>query len=425
MRKILLITGTPARTDTNIGKTLMTLFADFDRTELAQLYFNPEIPNADMCSEYYQICEKQMVKSLLGIRSSCGSTVEPVLAGKKAARPESNPLFLTKYKGNVLMRISREIIWNISHWKNNSLKEWLAQVRPDVIFSIMQDTNAATKAVTWAARYTGCPVVLFVTDDYYHDQMTGWNPARKVYYGKRQKLNLQLSNYVKSLVGCSEKATAFFGKTLNIRRVQTIYTPSSTAYLALPYREQSDDDVVRIRYFGNLGLERWRTLRELGKCIQGLNRDKRKAILEVYSSVTDPVIIKELTIDNGCSFQGWVCGDEYMRLLQEADVVTHVESFNEDMIRRTWISISTKIADYLGAGKCILSIGPEKLASIDHVKDVACTVFKLEELPSQVACLVDSAAVRTEYQKKARKLAQEKHNIEHIKKQMRCLIEGI
>ena len=59
-KKVLLITGIPVRTDTNTGKTLQTLFADFGSDELAQIYFSPQSPNTNMCSAYYRLCEKHI-----------------------------------------------------------------------------------------------------------------------------------------------------------------------------------------------------------------------------------------------------------------------------------------------------------------------------------------------------------------------------
>lgn len=55
----------------------MTLFSDFKLSELMQLYFTPETPNTDVCSNYYQINEKQMIKSVFGIRKNrCGGAVQ-------------------------------------------------------------------------------------------------------------------------------------------------------------------------------------------------------------------------------------------------------------------------------------------------------------------------------------------------------------
>ena len=116
-------------------------------------------------------------------------------------------------------------------------------------------------------------------------------------------------------------------------------------------------------------------------------------------------------------------GEEYLSLLQSADIAVHVESFDEKMIRRTWVSISTKIADYLGAGKCILAIGPEEIASIAHIKEAACVVNQLDELHGKVELLVENSQQRDVLQKKARFLAKKEHDIEAIKRQMRQILE--
>lgn len=197
----------------------------------------------------------------------------------------------------------------------------------------------------------------------------------------------------------------------------------------MPYKKQKNQDNVKIRYFGNLGLGRWKILRELGRAVSAINAEQTmntgcvKAMLEVYSSVTDPDIIEALTIENGCEYKGWVYGKEYLSLLQDADVAVHVESFEEAMIRRTWVSVSTKIADYLGAGKCILAIGSKELASIDHIKDAAYVVDSLDSLRDKVIKLISDAALREEKQKKARELAMKEHDISKIRLEVRRILE--
>jgi hypothetical protein len=424
--KVLIISGIPIRNDTNSGKTLQTLFAGFNSSELSQLYFSPQIPNVNMCSSYYQIYEKQMVQSFFGIvKSRCGVIVTPALNGEKTKKPEENALLLTKNKSAIHIRLAREIVWSLTKWKNNNFKSWLKRENPDVIFAVMHNTNGATKAVNWVAKETGCKIVLFVTDDYYHDPENSTNILRKSYYKKRKRLNQEMSTNISTLIGCSGKITDYFANTLKISGlVKTVYTPSAPNYLNLPYKEQNQDGIVKLRYFGNLGLGRWQILKTLGMTIKAINADGEKAILEIYSSDTDPETRKELTIENGCVYKGWVYGEEYFNLLQSADVAVHVESFDEKNIRRTWGTVSTKIADYLGAGKCILAIGSLQLASIDHIKDVACVVSDLGILKSSIEGLIADSSERAEMQDRARALAMKDHNIEEIKVQIRQLLEA-
>lgn len=422
--KVLIISGVPIRTDTNSGKTLKNLFSDFAPEELSQLYFSPETPNTDLCGDYYRVCEKQMLKSCFGLRrSKCGGVATPVQTGEIAVNPERNPLVLTKNKRAIHIRLARELVWSLTHWKNAGLKAWLKKQNPDVILAVMQDTNGATKAIRWVARQTGCPVVYYITDDYYNDPENSGHFLRKRYFRKRQRLNKALSGSVRAVTGCSGKMTDYFRKELNIPTGEPVFTPSNPAYLALPAHDQKPGGVVTIRYFGNLGLGRWQQLKNLGTVIQKINRGGQKAILEVYSSDRDPNTHRELTIENGCVFKGWVHGEEYLSLLQSADIAVHVESFDESMIRRTWGSVSTKIADYLGAGKCVLAIGSPELASIEHLQDVACVISDLEKLEEQLTALIEDPARREKLQCKARELAIRCHDLDTIGTQVRTILE--
>ena len=202
-----------------------------------------------------------------------------------------------------------------------------------------------------------------------------------------------------------------------------MYTPSGSQYLQLPLRKQINSDIVGIRYFGNLGLGRWEVLKMIGLALKDINKDGIKAELEIYSSLTDPKIIKALNIPGASQFKGWTYGEEYLQLLQDADIVVHVESFDQINIRRTWGSISTKIADYLGAGKCILAIGSKELASIDHIKDASFVVDDLEMLKEKLLMLISDIDLRTSLQEKARQLAKEKHDIVKIQSEVKNLLE--
>lgn len=423
--KVLILSGVPIRTDTNSGKTLQTLFSGFAKNELAQLYFSPEKPNIDMCESYYQICEKQMLKSCFGLlKNRCGGTVVPSAAGAERNKTERNALKLTKNKRTIFVRLARECVWSITHWDNAKLKMWLQQEKPDVIFAIMQDTNGAIKALRSIAKATNCKIILYITDDYYNDPENSRNFLRKLYYKQRKNLYADIKKSLCAVIGCSEKITAYFKAQLQFEGpTATVYTPAAAMYTCLPYKTQDQNSLVTIRYFGNLGLGRWQLLKQLGLTVQKINSGGKKAILEVYSSDMDPDTHKALTIENGCIYKGWVHGQEYYALLQNADIAVHVESFEQENIRRTWGSISTKIADYLGAGKCILAIGPLALASIDHIQEVSCVVSDLTDLQSKLETLILDAEKRTELQLQARSLANRAHDLKSTKMYVRCIVQ--
>lgn len=94
----------------------------------------------------------------------------------------------------------------------------MEEEKPNVIFTIMYDTNEATKAVKWIADQYHIPVVMFITDDYCHDPEESGNIMRKWYYNTRQKLNRQLETVCNSVIECSQKAENHFAETLRILR---------------------------------------------------------------------------------------------------------------------------------------------------------------------------------------------------------------
>lgn len=412
--KVLIISGIPFRNDTNLGKTLSTLFSSFSSNELVQLYFSPQTPNVKACASYYQINEKQLFRSFFGlIEKRCGKIIFGKDVSGADAGAEANPSAILALRQHILIPIFRDLLWCVSKWKSRKLNRWLDENKPDVVFCILPGSVKSCRIMDYVARRYNSPIVLFVTDDYYNDHELHPGILRRWYYQWLQKSIDKMAFQVKRVVGCSELAAKEFGEKYDVP-YEVIFTPSGAEYVSMKTHPQTDTHPVVFRYFGNLGLERWKPLVELGHAIAAYNNGDQKAILEVYSNRRYPDAIAQLDISNGCVFKGWVQGDDYMKLLQEADVAVHVESFSEEMCRRTRLSVSTKIADYLGAGKCILVIGREDLASVQHVQDVAHVVNNIEDLKEKLGILIENGDYRQQLSNKARDLAIEQHSIKEI-----------
>ncbi len=419
-KKVLVITGTSFRVDTNNGKTLRALFSKFSPDELAQIYFSPEVPNCADCSSYYRVCEKQLVKSFFGlIGKRCGGEVQCDPKNKKAER-YSTGLVLNKGKTSLLLL--RELLWDMSHWKNRNLKTWLDRVNPTAIFAFLPGNKKTAKFISWVAKRYGCKVVMLATDDHYNDYTINPSYIRKLRYRRMQKAIDRIAQYSDIMLGCSELTAKEYGERFGLP-YEAVFTPSAKEFLDMPSKEQGDTPVV-FRYFGNVELERWKVLAALGNAIKDYNGGEQKAKLEVYTSLADKEIIDALTIDGACEYKGFVQGEEFYSLVQSADVAVHAESFSPEMMRYTRLSVSTKIADYLGAGKCILAIGSDTLASVVHITPVSATVNKLEDLPSAVEKLMESPELRAELQDKARALSEKEHNSERIGIRMRKILLG-
>ena len=72
--KVLIVSHNCFSTTQNMGKTLMSLFSEFKKEELMQLYFYPSVPNVDVCDSCYRITDNDALHSILK-RKSCGKEV--------------------------------------------------------------------------------------------------------------------------------------------------------------------------------------------------------------------------------------------------------------------------------------------------------------------------------------------------------------
>lgn len=419
--KILIISGLPFRTDTNLGKTLRALFASFKGDEIAQLYFSPQLPLDEKCNEYFQINEKQLLRSAFGLFSNkCGQRIQSGTKKNAECIHKNSPQW-TRKKTSTLIKIARDFLWDLSLWKNKKLKHWLDDIQPNLIFMVFPDTKKSAKIASWIAKRYSCPILLYVTDDYYRDTTLKKSLLRKLYYKSyHNAIRKMMSNVVK-IIGCSELAAKEYGERFKINYT-TIYTPAPRASFSLALKSRIGNPLV-FRYFGNLGLNRWKTLNQLALILKEINKDEVKAVLEVYSAFDPSEEIKKgLNIENASSFRGAVFGEDYYQLLQNTDVAVHVESFDQDMMERTRLSISTKIADYLGAGKCILAIGDKGLASIQHLENKAVVVHDLNSLKEKVELLIEDQNMIINLERQARKNAEASHNSENISRDLKTLL---
>lgn len=411
-KNILVISGVPFRNDTNLGKTLCTLFSKVPKENLVQIYFSPLKPNVDVCKTYYQIDERQLLKSIFGLqRKKCGKIYKGGIDDKGLSVKQAYKV--AHIKDNTSLIMARDIIWKLYNWKNKCLKCWLDDFSPEAIFFILPDNVKNAKFAKWVSERYNAPVVLFVTDDYYHDNGSNKSLYIRNRYKKLQKAVLNLGPRISKVVGCSKMASEEFGSILNAP-FETILTPADKRFLAFPLKEQSPEGEVVLRYFGNLGLNRWLILEKIGHALSNLRKKGCKAHLEIFSNISDEERIKRLNIDDACFYKGWIQGEDFDKALQSTDIAIHVESFDEYMCKRTRLSVSTKIADYLGAGKCILAVGPLELASIQHLQDVACTISDLNNCESIIENLIKSPERRIKMQVESRNKAVAEHNIECI-----------
>lgn len=93
--------------------------------------------------------------------------------------------------------------------------------------------------------------------------------------------------------------------------------------------------------------------------------------MEVFTTatITDEINVA-LNRGQSSRIKGALPYEDVKRVLKEADIVLHVESFEPKQIKSTRLSFSTKIIDCMQSGSCLMAIGPQNIASIDYLKNI-------------------------------------------------------
>jgi glycosyltransferase involved in cell wall biosynthesis len=128
-------------------------------------------------------------------------------------------------------------------------------------------------------------------------------------------------------------------------------------------------DPVELVYVGGLHLGRWRCLANIAEAIDTLGREKPEVRLTIYAPESDLERFSSTFAGySSARLARWLHREEVPVVLRSADVLVHVESFDPDHRLYTRLSLSTKIPQYLAAGRPVLGYGPVEVASMRHIE---------------------------------------------------------
>lgn len=404
--KVLIISHTPLSTKNNMGKTFLSLFSSFQKEELCQLYIYPSYPDEMYCSSFYRVTDKDVIKSL-----TPGGEV------KQDRVQSTNELYEdredeAKYRNvknkSDLRRLLRDGIWMGGTWYNRKLKDWLDREKPDCIFLAPGPAKFVYWIATKIAKARKLPLVTYVCDEYYFVQPeTSW--LGKLRLGLFKKTMKKTMHRTRQVVGISQEIREHYGKEFGVP-VTVLMTGGSG--LAESPREIRKP-VTELSYFGNIRLNRYLSLAAIGKALDRINEARGTAYkLKLYTGEKDPLFLSAFDGIASVERSGFLTGEAFQKAMEEAQVLVHVEAFDEASIDRVRHSISTKIADALSGGTPLFAYGPEGVSSIRHLlrNDCAVVVTKEEQLEAQLCALLDGKLDVSGYVSNALKTAARFHN---------------
>lgn len=415
--KVLVISHNCFSSTQNMGKTLSTLFCEFSKDEIMQLYFYPSLPNIKNFDNYYRITDKDVIRSIAR-RNKCGRKIfcSEINEENKLFENEGESKVYKEIKQNKdIIRRARDILWKIGNWKTKDLKRWLKTEKPDVVFYALGDATFSQNIAMWVAKYLNIPLVTYVCDDFYFcGKQAGF--TNKV-------LNFGLVKNIKKTIKSSKRVISIcdqIGEDYQ-EAFDTPYTTVMTGASFEPGSLDLTDKKQQLSYIGNLSVGRWESLLEIQNALNGINKETNSIFELVYYGNENENLV------NKVKYGGFLAAQDVKEVMAKSLLIIHTESFNDNFKSRVKYSVSTKIADSLASGTCLLAYGPDEIASIKYLRynRIAFCIGDNDDLSKKLAEIITNDDLRKEIEQNALHLAKNNHTANNNSKLLRRTFETV
>lgn len=428
--KILLITAEEWNDYVYGNGVLTNWFTDFD-AEFAQIYTSPGLPNNKVCHRYFQIDERQMVRS---IYSNVKAGQEILMPKNKAeldatkVNAQRQGVYGLFKKLSMWMRtpvvMLQDLIWVTGRYDKVALQKFIDDFNPDVVFCPQLGNPKMWRLERIIKSMTDAPFVAFTADDEASYKQYGWSPLfwlRRWYCHKGLKRAVKMfSHYLMFSAEQAQNYTREYG------------IPTSTLYKCGDFSEKFEEKPVgipiRLVYAGRLYCNRWKTLAEIGKALHEINKNGERMVLDIYTQeALTAEQRKALCTENSVYMKGSVTPAQLKEVYRNADIALHVESMDKKNRLATRVSFSTKIIDLMASTCAILAVCWNRHCGYQYLRDndAAFCVDNYSNILPMLQRIVDNPSLVQEYARKAYECGLRNHTREKIRKQIKDKFEEV
>lgn len=392
----------------NMGKTLRAYFENWPTDKLAQLYFHSEVPTTGLCQRYFRVTDVDLVKALWRFkRPGTALGTEDIEYEAATTRVDEGSVAAWYQRGRQRkpwIYFARNALWSLGQWKSRRLDEWIREFAPDVIFYASGDYTFSFRIAQYISKKYGIPLVTSVVDDYYFYRkdtkgiLAKWNTR---HFRAVMQQTMDMSSYV-----------LYVHPAMQRKYKEKFLAPSDVLYANAPLYDVpvNREGPACVSYMGGLSLNRYLALKEIGQVLLKLVPDG-SVLLDVYSSERNPEILKHMTQENGICFKGQISFEKVQQTIQNSDIVVMAETCDPEILERIRYSLSTKVAECLGSGRCLLAYGPAEAGSIGYLLEhnAGCVATTHQELETQLKKILFAPEVRKAYADGQKVLAMKHH----------------
>ena len=359
--RVLVIASTPFSKTANNGKTMSSFFEGYPRDQIAQFTYSGGDSNPDVCDNYYIFTKEDVLAGRQGAAFRADEIAQPQAVATPTKPSLLRRVFHTFSQArNPVAIYLKNRVWNKADY--TAAYAWIEAFAPDVVFfQGFSMVYGYDFALSVCEKY-GLPLILELTDDYTHrlyplSMVEAINNKRYMAaftkgIGMAHK-TIVISDLMK------EEYQRRFGGDMDV--MMNAVATDCVAESAVP---RDGQDYV---YAGNLLLNRWKVLRNLGRALMQVHPQAR---LNIYTPDIPPQkILNTLSKVPTIHYGGRLTKTELEARLGTCGYVVHVEAFDQKNRKITRLSMSTKISEYVASGAQVLAIGPSDVASMRCLAD--------------------------------------------------------
>lgn len=375
--KILVISHTCFSLNDSMGSTLASYFSTYDSSLIAQFYIKDMVPNSSVCDKYFRITDRELLlKFKKPFKTKVGRVIKKDFELKVSNYSASSDNLGKKNRW--LNMMFRDFLWGFKGWKTKELECWVDEFKPDLILCQPGDFSYLLHIALYFKNKHNIPLVIHESESYYLKSTKGKNLFYKIYFRKFKNSYKKLISNATCLVVINEKLMRDYKKHFSL----PIYTIMKGSSLIPRIKNSTNNYKHDFVYAGNLGIKTGRkdAIIQIGNALSKFDQS-----VEVFSSESDYYLKNGIKYD-GVTFNGAVSYSELEHIYNETRFAFLIETIDKEISFDLEYAFSTKIADLLASGCCIIAYGHSRIESIDYFKRTN-TAFVITENDNIEKCL--------------------------------------